>query len=137
MGKKMNKYIILSATTLLLSACVTDPNSPFYTGTTQETPAVVEDVVTETPDVEDVIDAEADLKDENMSEMDENGDEDKDEVVASADQCLASDVLANTTFTVVPKGTKGTIEKSGGSEYFVTGGTRHDVTNVPYSLTNC
>lgn len=124
MVHKMNKLILSFAATLLLSACVTDPNSPFYTDMSPEAPTAS----TENPDtIDDMI--------EDSEDTIETPDEK--EIVASANQCLTSDVLANTTYTVVPKGTKGTIEKSGGSEYFVAGGTRHDVTNVPYSLTNC
>ncbi len=122
------KLLLPITAVLLLSACVNDPNSPFYTGTSTNTSitSVVENVATAVPDVEDVTEI-VEASTEAVSE----------EASTSTSQCLTSDVLANVTYSVIPKGAKGIVEKSGGNEYFVTGGKRHDVTNVPYSLTSC
>ena len=115
----MNKAISLLTISLLLSACITDPKSPFYTGNAANPPAVVD--VIKDPKIDNTV----------RGEVSENTD------LVKASQCLSSDVLANATYAVVSKGAKGVIEKSGGKEYFVTGGKRHDFTNVPYNLVSC
>lgn len=155
----MPKIVFLSTTALLLAGCFGDPTSPFYVA-----PPSAEDVAYDPNDPTDVIYAPTEM-DSIASEVAGDGAENPDvasgtpaeivdapvisapstntNVVAAtaptvgAGQCLTSDVLANTTFTVVQKGTQGSIVKSGGKEYFEVKGTKHDFTNVPYTLLPC
>lgn len=50
--------------------------------------------------------------------------------------CMLNDVLSN-DFEVINPGTKGVIEHSNGKTYFVAGGKRYDITNVPAPTKPC
>lgn len=91
----------------LIAACSTDPNSPFYTGAPTSQPLSVAQ--------------------EEVSSVE----------TGTVLRCMTTEVLANETYEVIPKGAKGIIREIDGKVYFIIGKVRHDVTNVPYTHVSC